>query len=65
VPALLKDAILTAAENADEQGLVGYLDKQALANGAGGGPLEIGWLPPQMPEDEHRKKASWLGTSRA
>ena|SRR5215207_4392004 len=30
--ALLKDAILAAAENADEQGLVGYLEKQALNN---------------------------------
>ena len=30
--ALLKDAILLAAENADEQGLVGYLKKQAIAS---------------------------------
>ena len=30
IPALLKDAILMAAENADEEGLVGYLEKQAL-----------------------------------
>lgn len=32
IPALLKEAILMAAENADEAGLVGYLEKQALAN---------------------------------
>ncbi len=31
---LLKDAILIAAENADEDGLVGYLQKQALTNPA-------------------------------
>src|SRR5215207_302772 len=67
--ALLKDAILAAAENADEGGLVGYLEKQALSNpvaflgllgkvlplqttGEGGGPLEVRWLPPQMPVAE-------------
>ena|SRR5215204_4670441 len=30
--ALLKDAILMAAENADEEGLVGYLRHQAIVN---------------------------------
>ena len=55
-----------AAENAHEQGLVGYLEKQALTNpvafmgllgkvlplqlaGEGDGPLEIRWVPPQIP----------------
>ena len=32
IPALLKDAILMAAEDADEEGLVGFLKKQALTN---------------------------------
>ena len=58
-----------AAENADEQGLVGYVESKAIANpvafmgllgrilpmqmsGGGGEPLEVRWLPPQMPEGE-------------
>jgi hypothetical protein len=32
VSALLKDAILMAADDADEEGLVGYLRHQAIAN---------------------------------
>jgi hypothetical protein len=60
----LKEAILLAAERAgDEEGVVGYLHRQAIANpvafmgkvlplqvaGDAGGPLEVRWLPPQEP----------------
>ena len=41
VSGLLKDAILMAAEDADEEGLVGYLSRQAR------------WLPPQEPLHRH------------